>query len=139
MTTIPNLLAIAGLCAALAACDRQPQSAPAPDTSALPGAVAGADPEVPRAFAACDACHAAGAGQHGIGPSLAGVFGSPSAAKAQFGYSPALRRSGLVWDEETLHRFLADPRGTVPGTSMAYAGLRDAARRKEIIDWLKTI
>ena len=139
MTTFPTLLAIAGLCATSAACDQQPQPAPAGDTSAPPAALASAGPAAPRAFAACNACHAAGAGQHGIGPSLAGVFSSPAAAKARFDYSPALRQSGLVWDEASLDRFLADPRGTVPGTSMAYAGLRDAARRKEVIDWLKTI
>lgn len=130
---------IAGLFASLTGCDRQPRPGPSKAPEGQPAAVASAGPVPPRAFAACNACHSAGAGQHGIGPSLAGVVGSPAAAKTRFSYSAALRRSDLVWDEAALHRFLANPRATVPGTSMAYAGMRDAGRRQEIIDWLKAI
>jgi cytochrome c len=132
----PTLLFTA-LYATLAGCDRPPQPAASPERAGRPQESAGI--AAPPAFAACNGCHAAGPGQHGIGPSLAGVSGRAAAGAPGYGYSPALRRSGLRWDDATLHEFLADPRATVPGTSMAYAGMRDAARRQAIIDWLKTI
>ena len=138
--TIPlRSLLILALCAALAACDKPPQPDATSSRAVARMSSAGTGSAAPPAFAACNACHAANAGQHGIGPSLAGVFGRPAAAVPGFAYSPALKGSGLVWDEATLHRFLSDPRTSVPGTTMAYAGLRSAERRQEIIDWLKTI
>ena len=57
---------------------------------------------------------------------------------AGFDYSPAMRKSGIVWDEKTLERFLADPMKAVPGTSMAFAGVPDARERADLIAWLKT-
>ncbi|KHL25156.1 hypothetical protein PK98_13305 [Croceibacterium mercuriale] len=133
-----TLALIAGL-SALAGCEQAPQPAPASSATSRAEALARAGPPPPRAFIVCSACHATGEGQHGIGPSLAGVSGKSAGAAAGFNYTPALQQSGLVWDEATLHRFLADPRSTVPGTTMTYAGLHDATGRQEIIDWLKTI
>lgn len=137
--TIRTTLLIAALCTVLTGCEQPPQPTASPTRVAQPQAGASTGLVAPAAFAACNACHAAGAGQHGLGPSLAGVFGRPAARAEGFNYSPALPGSGLVWDEPTLHRFLADPQATVPGTTMAYRGLRSAERRQEIIHWLKTI
>lgn len=139
MTIMPTSLLTVGLCAVLAGCDGPPQPAASPTMAAQAIPQAGTAPATPPAFTVCSACHAARAGQHGIGPSLAGVFGRPAAAAPGFGYSPALKGSRLVWDEATLDRFLANPRMEVPGTSMAFAGLRNAERRRQIIAWLKTI
>jgi len=69
----------------------------------------------------CRQCHSAEPGDGGgeIGPSLVGVFGrSAGAGDTRFSYSTALRDSRLVWNVETLERFLADPGMTVPGTTM---------------------
>ena len=93
----------------------------------------------PAAFATCSACHAVAAGRHGIGPSLAGVFGDRAATQAGFEYSEALRDSGLTWNAATLHRYLGDPLGVVPGTKMAYPGLKDATQRQAVIDYLRTL
>jgi cytochrome c len=54
-----------------------------------------------------------------------------------FDYSPAMRRSGIVWDARTLDRFLADPTHAVPGTSMGYAGVKDGKERAALIAYLK--
>jgi len=70
----------------------------------------------------CRQCHSAEPGDGGgeIGPSLVGLFGRPAGAgDTRFLYSPALKDSKLVWNLETLQRFLADPATTVPGTTMA--------------------
>jgi cytochrome c len=55
-----------------------------------------------------------------------------------FEYSPAMKRSGLVWNEATLDRFLADPLKAVPGTTMTYAGIPDPRERADLIAYLKT-
>jgi len=58
---------------------------------------------------------------------------------AGFAYSPAMLKSGLTWDEATLDKYLANPMKTVPGTKMVFPGLSDAAQRKAVIEYLKTL
>jgi cytochrome c2 len=70
----------------------------------------------------CRQCHSAEPGDGGgeIGPSLIGVFGRPAGVgDDRFAYTKALTDSKLVWNLETLDRFLTDPAATVPGTTMA--------------------
>lgn len=43
---------------------------------------------------------------------------------------------GLVWTEETLDRYLADPLEAVPGTTMGPLGIKDAAERRAVIEYL---
>ncbi len=95
--------------------------------------------ERPRAFAQCAACHQVEPGRQGIGPSLAGVYGAKAGHIGDYAYSAAMRDSGLTWDDATLDEYLKNPRKVVPGGKMSYAGLRDDARRAELIEWLKTI
>ena len=54
-----------------------------------------------------------------------------------FAYSAALRASGIVWTEEALDRFIANPTKTVPGTTMGYAGVKDDAERRDLIAYLR--
>ena len=72
-----------------------------------------------------------------IAPSLRGIVGRPVASAEGFDYSDALKRFGGVWTEERLDRFLADPRGTVPGTAMEIEGIADAGERRQIVELLK--
>ena len=135
----------AGLMAlALAGCGGAKEST-APDTATpSPTASTTTAPaeevsKMPAAFAQCASCHAVKLGQNGIGPSLAGVFGRKAGTGPGFEYSPALKGSGLTWDEAGLDKWLANPMGMVPGTRMTYAGQGDAAKRKELVDYLKTL
>lgn len=115
-------------------------AAPSPDAAARPSpAATPASAQAPAMWAVCSACHSAEPGEHGIGPSLAGVFGTRAASKPGFDYSQAMKDSGLTWNEATLQRYLEDPRGVVPGTTMAYAGLKNAQQRQAMIDYLKTL
>lgn len=66
-------------------------------------------------------------------------MGAKAAHDPQYAYSTAMRQSGLVWDDAALDRYIKDPRTTVPGTKMSYAGLKDDAKRAELIAWLATI
>lgn len=93
----------------------------------------------PAAFAICKSCHAVEKDKHLIGPSLFGVFGTKAGDVAGYSFSAAMKASGLTWDEATLDSFLANPMKVVPGTRMTYAGQSDPAKRKEIIEYMKTL
>jgi cytochrome c len=104
-------------------------------TSAL---AAGGDPaHGAQVFRACAACHSLEPGRHRTGPSLAGVLGHPAGTAPGFRrYSPALKASGIVWDEATLDAWIADPRAFLPGNRMGFRGLPDAQARADLIAYL---
>ena len=85
----------------------------------------------------CAVCHLAGAGG-AQGPGLAGVVGRKAGAGPRFGYSKALRASGITWDAGSLDSFLAAPSQRVPGTTMVVA-VPGAAERWELIAYLSTL
>lgn len=84
----------------------------------------------------CVACHSFAAGQNKIGPALAGAVGRKAGTAPGFAYSPAMKASGLTWDAATLDRYLANPRGVVPGTKMIFAGIPAPADRANLIAYL---
>lgn len=105
-----------------------------------PAAAEGNPDQGKQVFNQCRACHSVEAGQHRVGPSLAGVFGREAGAADGFNrYSDALKNADLVWNEETLDKYLADPRGYLPGNRMTYPGLKDPAKRADIIAYLKHV
>lgn len=92
----------------------------------------------PKAFATCNSCHAVTPGRNSIGPSLAGVWQRKAGSMAGFTYSPALKGSGIVWNAQTLDRWLQSPTQMVPGTRMVI-GLPNPEARKMVIDYLETL
>ena len=50
-----------------------------------------------------------------------------------------MKDSGITWNQASLDRYLTDPKGTVPGNKMAFGGVKDAAKRQAIIDYLKGV
>jgi len=90
------------------------------------------------AFQQCAECHSPGASD-AAGPGLKGVFGRRAGSKEGFIYSPAMKKSTVVWDDATLAAFLANPRDVVPGTTMAYGGDDDAKERADLVAYLKTL
>ena len=91
----------------------------------------------------CALCHASALGPggqvvSGQGPSLVGVLGRRAASLENFGYSKALRASGLTWDDATLDRFLESPSAAVPGTTMPIP-VPNADSRHDIIAFLATL
>lgn len=113
------------------------------DTAAAPASSAAATTAAadgkPAVFAQCAACHSTEKGKHGVGPSLAGVYGTKSGEIAGFAFSDAMKNANLTWDDATLDKYLTGPMKLVPGTKMTFAGLSDAAKRKEVIEYLKTL
>ena len=126
LTTTLLLLSLAG-------CSGAKDQPPAADATTADA------PAKPIALAPCAACHSVSAGQNGIGPSLAGVFGRKAGSLMGFDYSAAMKASGKVWDDAALDNFLTSPMAAVPGTRMTYMGQTDPAKRKAVIDYLKTL
>ena len=89
-----------------------------------------------KLFDECKACHVMQRGVHGVGPSLYGVMGRAAGAVEEFRYSPAMRRSGIVWDVRALDAYLADPQKAIPANRMPYAGMPAASDRADVIDYL---
>jgi cytochrome c len=87
----------------------------------------------------CGICHTAEAGKNKIGPSLFAVVGRAAGTAPGFNYSDAMKGSGLTWTPENLEKYIADPKGTVPGNKMAYPGIKDATQRQDIIAYLATL
>ena len=89
------------------------------------------------AAAVCRACHTFHAAQpNGAGPNLHGLFGRRAGSVTGFAYSPALKASGIVWNEQALNEFLAAPAKRVPGTRMPIS-VTDPAKRAAVIAYLK--
>jgi len=92
----------------------------------------------------CYTCHSLRPGEQKIGPSLARLFGRPAGSAAGFAkYSEAMVKSGVIWNEETLNEFLADPENFIPGNAMKQEGyfqsgkIPSASLRADVIAYLK--
>jgi cytochrome c len=88
-------------------------------------------------FIQCQACHSLKEGENRVGPSLYSKIGATAGQVAGFKYSDANKNSGIVWTEEKLFEYLKNPRATIPGTTMAFAGIPDPQKRADLIAFLK--
>lgn len=95
-----------------------------------------------KAFKKCMACHAVGEDAASkVGPVLNNVLGRRAGAFEGYSYSQGMTDAGaggLVWNEETLAVYLADPRKTVKGTKMAFGGIKKPDEVTDLIAYLKT-
>jgi cytochrome c len=91
-------------------------------------------------YRACVACHSLSPGRHMTGPSLAEIWGRKSGTVEGFTrYSKALKQADVIWDEQSLDSWLADPRGYLPGNRMTFRGLSDATQRRDLIAFLRSV
>jgi cytochrome c len=87
----------------------------------------------------CRTCHTMKEGDHRQGPSLAGIVGRKAGTAPGYNFSDSMKQSGIVWDEDNLDKFIANPDQIVSGNTMKpYGGITDAEQRKTIVEFLKT-
>ncbi len=95
-----------------------------------------------KVFAQCKACHSTVAGQHRVGPSLAGVAGRTAGTAEGYKYSAAMKAADFTWNAETLDMHLSNVKGFVPGNKMATLFRRNISKeadRKAVIKYLLTL
>jgi len=86
----------------------------------------------------CRTCHVTDEDDHRLGPSLHNIIGREAGSAPGYGHSSAMADADIVWDEETLDRFIEDPDAVVPGHNMKpFTGVASAEERAKIIAYLK--
>jgi cytochrome c len=94
-----------------------------------------------RLFASrCASCHSVGpSARAGFGPQLNALHGRRAGTTPDFHYSPAMAKSGIVWNEKTLAAFLDSPGDLVPGTKMRFWGMSDPKQVGDLLAYLRSM
>ena len=92
-----------------------------------------------KVFAVCKTCHQVGDNaKNAVGPVLNGLLGRKAGSVDGYTYTDANKKSGLTWDEATFTEYIKDPKAKIPGTKMAFAGVKDEQKIKDLIAYLHT-
>ncbi|MBL9012022.1 MAG: cytochrome c family protein [Alphaproteobacteria bacterium] len=96
------------------------------------------DPEAGKTkYNQCATCHSLEAGKNKVGPTLYGIIGRVAGTVEGYNYSKANKESGITWTEQEMFVYLENPKAKIPGTKMAFAGLKKAEDRANVIAYIQ--
>ncbi len=114
--------------------------APEPPIGVLLASASAPDGEALTKAQGCVACHSfTKGGKAGVGPNLWNTVGNVHGHMEGYAYSAALKGKEGPWTYQELNEWLTKPAAYAPGTKMSYAGLGDAKKRADIIEYLRTL
>ncbi|MFM2128989.1 MAG: hypothetical protein RL477_535 [Pseudomonadota bacterium] len=88
----------------------------------------------------CASCHSGKAGVNGENaPSLFGVVGRKAGTAPGFDYSSAMKASGVVWNDETLDKFLRGPLRFIAGVRKTTFKAPSDDDRANVVAYLRTL
>jgi len=90
-----------------------------------------------RVFKKCAVCHSVQVGKNKIGPHLNNLLGRKAGSVEGYKYSKAMKNSGVVWNEESLDKFLTKPRKFIKRTKMSFRGIKKKSLRDDLISFFK--
>ena len=91
-----------------------------------------------KVFAQCRACHQVGpTAKNGVGPVLNGLFGRKSGTIEGYNYSEANKKAEIVWGDATFKGYIVAPMARIPGTKMAFAGIKNETEIANLWAYLK--
>ena len=99
-----------------------------------------ADPAAGKtSFNKCLACHAIGDGaKNKVGPELNGIDGRHSGTAEGYSYSDANKNSGITWNKDQFLEYIKDPKAKIPGTKMAFAGIKNEKEAGDLWAYLSS-
>jgi len=89
-----------------------------------------------QVFAQCKVCHSLEAGKNMVGPSLHGLIGRKAGSVPGYTYSPAMKNANVTWNDDTLSKYLVDPKAFVPGDKMVFTGIKDPGKLGDLLAYL---
>ena len=91
-----------------------------------------------QSFRKCLPCHAVGDGAaNKVGPELNGLDGRKAGTAPNYAYSDANKNSGMVWNEATFKEYIVNPMAKIPGTKMAFPGIKNETEIGNLWAYLK--
>ena len=91
-----------------------------------------------QSFRKCGPCHAVGEeARNKVGPVLNGLDGRKSGTVADYNYSEANKKAEITWSEASFKEYIQNPMAKVPGTKMAFAGIKNETEIANLWAYLK--
>jgi cytochrome c len=92
-----------------------------------------------NSFKKCTPCHSIGEGaKNKVGPLLNGIDGRHSGTAEGYSYSDANKNSGITWNKDQFLEYIKDPKAKIPGTKMAFAGIKNEKEANDLWAYLSS-